>query len=62
MTYSEFKAEMTRLLIECGKHYTLASDISGKLKVDPFLVQMAELADQYPEYDERWENEPLQED
>ena len=61
MTYSEFKAEMTRLLIECGKHYNLASDLSGKQKVDVFLVQMAELSDQYPEHDELWENELLNE-
>ena len=61
MTYSEFKAQMERLLIECGKHYNLASDASGMLKVDAFLEKMADLAEQYPEHDERWENEALSE-
>lgn len=55
MTYSEFKAEMERLLIECGKYSP------DQIGAGVFLEKMADLAEQYPEYDERWENESLNE-
>jgi len=53
MSYEEFKAEMARLLNECSK-YT-----PDQIGAGVFLEKMADLADQYPEHDERLENEPL---
>ena len=53
MTYQEFKAEMAKLLTESFK-YTADQVGSGH-----FTEKMADLADEYPEYDDMLDNEPL---
>ena len=53
MTYEEFKAEMNRLL-QKGFTYT-----PGQIGFEIYAELMADLADQYPEFDKRLENESL---
>lgn len=52
LSYEEFRAEMERLFKESSK-YTIDQVGSGT-----FTDKMAELADKYPEFDRRLDNEP----
>ena len=51
MTYEEFKAEMQRLL---NKAFQYTCDQAGS---GHYAEKMADLAEAYPEYEERLDNE-----
>lgn len=53
MTYEGYKAKMQSLLT-AGFRYT-----PGQIGFQNYAEKMAELAESYPEYDERLENENL---